>query len=104
MRSSARLSHEDGQGARSAPAGALTTLIVAIFTVFSAFAFSHAFSGDLYAVWRAGEHFGTGDPDNVYRRDEAFFTMLPPDTWAGEAADEVSAGAIYPFVYPPLWA
>nr|WP_304504903.1 glycosyltransferase 87 family protein [Defluviimonas sediminis] len=30
--------------------------------------------------------------------------MLPPDAWAGETADEVSAGVIYPFVYPPLWA
>lgn len=104
MRSSARLSRADGQGAPSAPVGALATLIVAIFTVFSSFAFSHAFSGDLYAVWRAGEHFGAGDLDNVYRRDAAFFTMLPPDAWAGEAADDGEAGAIYPFVYPPLWA
>lgn len=61
-------------------------------------------SHDLLALWNAGGAFAEGRLDQVYAGYDSLFTMQPPESWTpppGHNAEEI---ALYPFIYPPLWA
>lgn len=87
-----------------------TTPFVAALIVAAAFAvncqvfFSTAASADLKAVWMAGQVFAEGRFDLVYPKDSAFYSMLPPPEWITRLRAAGDLQAVYPFIYPPLWA
>jgi len=56
-------------------------------------------SDDLRALWLAGLHY----PDAVYATTGDMFTMLPPPEWVAKG-QALGAQAIYPYIYPPIWA
>lgn len=61
-------------------------------------------SSDLRAVWLAGQFWGDGsDPARIYT-GAAAFTMEPPRAWIDQTLAEGRDIAVYPFIYPPLWA
>lgn len=99
-----KISRSSAGSGRTERLGIATFLIVLVLSILSGVVFSHSFSGDLFAVWKAGASFSQGDLANVYPSDGAYFTMLPPDAWIGEAPEGEIRGIVYPFVYPPLWA
>lgn len=60
---------------------------------------------DATAIWLAGRAFAEGQFDQIYNVGHGVFTMTPPSGWAGRLAEQgISDQAVYPFVYPPLWA
>ncbi len=60
---------------------------------------------DATAIWLAGRAFAEGQFDQIYNVDRGLFTMTPPSGWAARLAEQgISDQAVYPFVYPPLWA
>ncbi|MCB1358889.1 MAG: DUF2029 domain-containing protein [Maritimibacter sp.] len=60
---------------------------------------------DLLAVWVAGEFWQMGRADEIYPPAQGLFTMLPPRGWIDWlAATQGYEDAVYPFLYPPLWA
>jgi hypothetical protein len=59
---------------------------------------------DLRALWYAAEFIARGDPANVYAVYDGSFTMRPPEAWSDLQAARGEAGALYPYLYPPLWA
>lgn len=64
----------------------------------------HAQSADLKAVWLAGEAFGRGDLGSIYPPAAEVFLWRPPEAWVTLERARGETGAIYPFLYPPLWA
>lgn len=61
-------------------------------------------SPDLLATWMAGINFERGAFDAIYPALGDRFEMLPPEAWVTELRAAGHEGAIYPFIYPPLWA
>lgn len=61
-------------------------------------------SPDLLATWMAGKYFAAGIWDQIYPADQTIFVMLPPDDWLPSLRAQGYNGAIYPFIYPPIWA
>ncbi|MEE9387680.1 MAG: glycosyltransferase 87 family protein [Paracoccaceae bacterium] len=62
-------------------------------------------SPDLMATWLAGQFLTAGQPDQVYPAVTDTFLMYPPSEWRDFMAREYQyEGAIYPFIYPPIWA
>lgn len=61
-------------------------------------------SPDLLATWMAGKYFGAGILDQIYPADQSVFIMRPPDNWLPDLRASGYNGAIYPFIYPPIWA
>lgn len=61
-------------------------------------------SSDFRAVWLAGEFFKTGNPAMIYTGSGDVFTMEPPAPWIERTLDDGLKTAVYPFIYPPLWA
>lgn len=62
-------------------------------------------SSDFRAVWLAGEFFGDGmEVTQIYSGSEGFFTMEPPRAWIDQTLETGLDMAVYPFIYPPLWA
>ena len=59
---------------------------------------------DLNALWLAGLHFAEVDPALVYTGSEGVFTMAPPEEWIARTFEDGKKIALYPFIYPPLWA
>ena len=66
--------------------------------------FSGSPSSDLLATWMAGKYFFEGSFDQVYAHYEHLFTMRPPSDWQPYLRANGYNEAIYPFIYPPLWA
>lgn len=59
-------------------------------------------SGDLLALWLAGEsHARNGQ---IYPPAGTLFTIRPPEDWAALAQQAGYDGAVFPYLYPPLWA
>lgn len=83
-----------------------------LFLALTGFAFTAYFyirqvlpSLDLMAMWLAGKFQAAGDLSQVYPPDMGIFTMYPPDLWAGYLRAEHGFDvAVYPFLYPPIWA
>ncbi len=88
--------------------GSQLRLVVLMFAGAYAFAFFWSFpphSPDLMASWLAGVFLAEGRPDQVYAPLEEWFRMYPPGAWRPYMAEHYGyEGAIYPFLYPPLWA
>lgn len=84
-------------------AGALAALY-GVFTLWCLWRFSGAQSPDLMATWLAGYFYGTGALVQVYPSDTTVYTMLPPSDWWPYLQSQGRAHAVFPFVYPPLWA
>jgi alpha-1,2-mannosyltransferase len=61
-------------------------------------------SGDLIATWMAGRAFAAGELAQVYPAATGRFDMLPPPGWEDALRADGYRGAVYPFIYPPLWA
>jgi len=59
---------------------------------------------DLMALWLAAGEVASGHPQSIYAPPEPIFTMRPPIEWYAQAEAIGRAGAVYPYVYPPLWA
>lgn len=59
-------------------------------------------SEDLLPLWLAGQAFGEGA--QFYADVDPIYMMAPPENWAATAREIGFDGALYPFVYPPLWA
>lgn len=60
---------------------------------------------DLSALWFAARAVTEGMPDAVYAAPPGLFDPATPEAWAGMARDAGADNvAIYPYVYPPLWA
>ncbi len=84
------------------------TLAIAIMicacTVLSALKHAGASSPDLLASWMAGLNFARGDFHAIYPALTGVFEMRPPEAWVAELRSAGHQDAIYPFIYPPLWA
>lgn len=62
-------------------------------------------SADLLAVWLAGVQFDGGSFGEIYAADAGQFTMQPPESWRTLMEERFNyTGAIYPYLYAPLWA
>ncbi|MBT0958184.1 DUF2029 domain-containing protein [Alphaproteobacteria bacterium KMM 3653] len=79
-------------------------MLVAAFTSYCAWQFAGTPSTDLMASWLAGHYFALGQFDQIYPHDTTVFTMLPPPAWWPDLQAKGFEGAIFPFIYPPLWA
>lgn len=61
-------------------------------------------SPDLLATWMAGKYYGAGMFDQIYPDEPGAFTMRPPSDWEPSLRANGYKEAIYPFIYPPIWA
>ncbi len=61
-------------------------------------------SADLRALWLAGQFFDRMDPTLIFAGSTDVFTMEPPQAWIDQTLAEGQDIAVYPFIYPPLWA
>lgn len=61
-------------------------------------------SPDLLATWMAGLNFARGSSDQIYAPARTVFDMHPPESWVKELSGQGYTDAIFPFIYPPLWA
>ena len=62
-------------------------------------------SADLLALWLAGNFWTDGSvPELIYRGSDGLFTMRPPQPWIDTVVADGRETAVYPFIYPPLWA
>lgn len=79
-------------------------LIVLSFVTLSAATTQHMSTPDFLASWMAGRAWLNGDLQNIYPPLEmGVFDLLAPRSWYDAlGADEKDA--VYPFVYPPIWA
>lgn len=59
---------------------------------------------DLMALWLAAQEVAAGHAQAIYPPPEAVFTMRPPHEWYAMAEAMEKPGAVYPYLYPPLWA
>lgn len=59
-------------------------------------------SSDLRALWLAGMYYP--EIGSVYAGSDNAFTMQPPDVWISATQEAGIETAVYPFIYPPLWA
>jgi len=66
--------------------------------------YSGAPSPDLLATWMAGKYFAAGAYDKIYHASNGLFTMRPPPAWEPDLRAQGYEGAIFPFIYPPIWA
>lgn len=82
---------------------ALLVLISVLFFALVTSLIGEPASNDLRSVWLAGQFFPSGDVGAVYATSGGVFSMTPPDIWI-ETLQADGATAVYPFVYPPLWA
>jgi hypothetical protein len=85
------------------PGTALLVLIL-LFTALSFARHGYGHSPDLMATWLAGHFYGQGATDQVYAGYDGLFTMLPPSEWWSYLVKQGRTEAVYPYVYPPLWA
>lgn len=75
--------------------------------VFAAYVLSGGLSvpsEDFNAIWMAGKSFAAGQFDQIYPVTDGVFALQSPESWNAQLVAEGAAGAIYPFIYPPLWA
>ncbi len=79
-------------------------LLIAFAAVLSALRNMGETSPDLLATWMAGLNFARGSFDQIYAPAGPVFDMYPPDAWIAELRAGGHDGAIFPFIYPPLWA
>jgi alpha-1,2-mannosyltransferase len=77
---------------------------LAFLTLVSWQVFSGSASSDLMATWMAGKYFFEGTFDQIYTHYDHLFTMRPPSDWQPYLRANGYNEAIYPFIYPPLWA
>lgn len=82
----------------------LTAVVIAVFTLAMMLKFAARPSADMLGVWMAGKAMAAHLPGAVYPADGQVFTLLPPQAWAAWMRAEGRSGAVYPFIYPPLWA
>ena len=82
------------------PGPLMAVLLVAILAAFVAFLVPQGTSGDLRALWLAGQFLSAGDTNSVYPPPSPLFTLDVPPAWIGTGDD----ASLYPFIYPPLWA
>ncbi|RYH11790.1 glycosyltransferase family 87 protein [Tropicimonas sp. IMCC6043] len=62
-------------------------------------------SEDMLALWLAASALAAERPDLVYAPAGEVFTMRPPEeAWLAVAAAIGHEGAVYPYLYPPIWA
>lgn len=67
--------------------------------------FGSARSSDLLATWIAGQMFITEQFSQIYVTSEPVFTMTPPESWPAFMRNYSNYDdAIFPYLYPPLWA
>ena len=67
--------------------------------------FVSARSSDLLATWIAGQMFAAEQFSEIYMTSEPVFTMTPPDSWSAFMAKASGyEDALFPYLYPPLWA
>jgi len=77
-------------------------LLAVMLYVFQLMAANARFD-DLHAIHWAGRFFELGAA-GIYAGSEGTFFMKPPDLWVETALSEDANRAIYPFIYPPIWA
>ncbi|MGL4281062.1 MAG: hypothetical protein ACRCS0_11890, partial [Albidovulum sp.] len=95
------------EGIASVRVFGLTPVALALSLVFilvSVSIFAGAGLADLRAGWMAGEAFARGDSQLIYPPSQGIYTMRPPEEWLAALDAAGFEGAVYPFVYPPLWA
>ncbi|MBT8409529.1 MAG: DUF2029 domain-containing protein [Alphaproteobacteria bacterium] len=61
-------------------------------------------SSDLYATWLAGTFYRAGDLASIYPVEGEVFTMRPPAAWVAYDRGLGGTAALFPFIYPPIWA
>lgn len=59
---------------------------------------------DLMAPWLAAQEVAAGHAQAIYAPAEPVFSMRPPQEWYAMAEAMGKSGAVYPYLYPPLWA
>lgn len=79
-------------------------ILIGAFTTISAMTFRGAPSPDLLASWVAGQMWAAGETGQIYPALDTVFPMLPPEGWPEHLAAQGYVGAVFPFVYPPIWA
>lgn len=84
---------------------AFVLILIALGAVLSALRNTGQVSPDLLATWMAGLNFARGAFDQIYPAAAGpAFEMHPPEAWVAELRAQGHDGAIFPFIYPPLWA
>ncbi len=78
--------------------------LIALSVVWTLVRYWNAPSTDLMATWLAGEFFASGQFDQIYPKDTTVYTMAPPAQWLPLLRAQGYNAAVFPFVYPPLWA
>lgn len=61
-------------------------------------------SADLRSLWLAGTFYPTGEIGSIYPLSDGVFSMSAPEIWVRTIQAEGIETAVYPFIYPPLWA
>lgn len=99
------LKAQTGKGVREMRTETKSILwILGLVTMLSAWRHAGSTSPDLLASWMAGLNFARDMTWNIYYGSDGLFTMRPPDGWVWELKSNGHESAIYPFIYPPLWA
>ncbi len=80
------------------PALLLGLLFLALIAMFY-----RASGYDLQSLWLAAAFFENG-PAAVYAVSGDTFQMKPPDAWMAAVLAGETTSAIYPYIYPPIWA
>ena len=79
-------------------------ILIGAFATISVMTFRGAPSPDLLASWVAGQMWAAGETGQIYPALDTVFPMLPPEGWPDHLAAQGYVGAVFPFVYPPIWA
>lgn len=82
-------------------------LPVCIILAFIWITLSRYFPGeaaDVLALWYAGQAYADGRFGDIYAKASDLFYMLPPDAWVADRQERGIERALYPFIYPPIWA
>ncbi len=84
-----------------------TSRALIICAIFAAYVLSGGLSVpslDFNAIWMAGRSVASGQFDQIYPQTNGLFALQSPESWNAQLLEEGADGAIYPFIYPPLWA
>jgi alpha-1,2-mannosyltransferase len=79
-------------------------LILIVTAILSWMRYHTTPSPDFLATWMAGKYFSEGVFEQIYSSETDIFRMLPPSNWLPYLRSTGYDKAIYPFIYPPLWA
>ncbi|RPE66389.1 uncharacterized protein DUF2029 [Pacificibacter maritimus] len=79
-------------------------LLIAVMAILSYTSYAGEPAPDLYASWLAGLAWANGTVGDIYPQNTGVFDLLAPAAWYEQLRGTDYSDALYPFIYPPIWA